>query len=329
MRKRTKIEKPAGNYFVSDKPNIKFCSSGCGLLDCALGGGWAIGRIANIVGDKSTAKTALATEALINFIQRYPKGRYAYRDCEAAYDKGYAAAMGLPIDKIDFGNEEDQMGTVEQFAADFDDFLDKAKSPGIYVLDSLDSLSDDDEMKQELGAATYGTKKAKLLSTMFRKMKGKIEKTQTLLIVVSQVRDNIGAMMGEKHKRSGGRALDFYASQVLWLANLGAKKRTVKKVERPDRVRIKAQVKKNKVGLPFRQCEFEFLFGYGIDDVKASIEWLDEVGRLDVSAKTYLTEIAAASDEEYSTERAALDVQVKEAWAEIETSFLPTRRKYK
>lgn len=327
MRTRVKLVKP--NYFVSEKTNIKFISTGCAILDCALGGGWAVGRIVNIVGDKSTAKTALATETLINFKRKYPKASAAYRDAEAAFDVAYAEAMGLKPDSVDFGNDE--ITTVEGFARDLELFLSTAKSgqPCLYILDSLDALSDEAEMKRDYGEASYGTGKAKMLSELFRKLKGKLAEAKCLLVIVSQVRDNIGAMMGEKHKRSGGRALDFYASQVLWLANLGAKKRTVSKIERADRIRIKANVKKNKVGFPFRTCEFEFVFGYGIDDVGASVEWLDDAGKLRVTLKEYRKVLAAASDDEYDAERSILAQSVKKAWAEVEVSFLPKRRKYR
>ena len=91
-------------------------------------------------------------------------------------------------------------------------FLDeriKDETPGIYVVDSLDALSDEGEMEQDIGKDTFGTKKAKLLSRFFRTTAHRIEQSRVLLLVIPQVRDNIGAMFGEKHKRSGGRALDF------------------------------------------------------------------------------------------------------------------------
>src|SRR5260221_11413579 len=100
---RTKTEL-ANNYFTNPKPAYSFVKSGCTLLDCALGGGWALGRVVNIVGDKSTAKTALAVEALTNFVRDYPDGKAAYRDAEAAFDQGYSEAMGLPLEKVDFGD---------------------------------------------------------------------------------------------------------------------------------------------------------------------------------------------------------------------------------
>jgi recombination protein RecA len=312
---------------------IKFVKSGCTLLDCALGGGYAIGRITNIVGDKSTAKTALATEALINFMQQYPKGVAAYRETEAAYDKAYAAEMGLNIAKVDFGDETEPLTTVEGFARDFDKFLDGTKGqPAIYILDSLDALSDETEMEQDIGKGSYGMQKAKTLSIMFRKMARKIERSQCLLIVVSQVRDNIGAMFGEKHRRSGGRALDFYASQILWLAHIKQLKRTISKVERPYGITIKASVKKNKVGLPLRTAEFDFLFGFGVDDLSASAEWLNEVGRLKeagiTNLKDYLKSMETATDADYAEDLADLSQTVKTMWAEIETDFIPRRSKY-
>lgn len=333
VKERVKLV-PKINYFASEKGNHKFVSTGCSLLDCALGGGYVCGRITNIVGDRSTAKTALATEALINFKRTYPQGSAAYRDTEAAFDQEYAAAMGLDVDNVDFGDDDEPVTTVEGFARDLTTFLREAKKnhPCIYVLDSLDALSDEAEMKRDFGEATYGANKAKMLSEMFRKITSDLGRKDCLLIVISQVRDNIGAMFGEKHKRSGGRALDFYASQIIWLAHLKALKRTINKVERPYGIKVKAKIKKNKVGLPLRECEFDFIFGFGVDDVAAAASWLEEVGRAkdaDISnLKEYLKEVDGFTAEKYEHERTELSLVVKKVWAEIETSFLPKRRKY-
>ncbi len=326
--------KPRNGYFNGPKTNLKFVSTGCTILDCALGGGYVLGRITNIVGDKSTAKTALATEALTNFILRY-KGNAAYRETEAAFDRDYAAAMGLPVDKVDFGDPLKPLTTVEDFERDLSSFVDKqGTKPGIYVLDSLDALSDEAEMERDIGEATYGGNKAKALSTMFRKMARRIERSNVLLLVISQVRDNIGAMFGEKHKRSGGKALDFYASQIMWLAHIKTLKKTINKVERPYGVVIKANIKKNKVAMPFRQCEFVFMFGYGVEDLLASVTWLKEVGRLDIinlkdaQFKTYVADIEKMDDNAYHAEQKAIALVTIQVWKAIETTFLPKRVKY-
>jgi recombination protein RecA len=338
VRKRIAIETPdlksQGNYFTSEKSDLSFSSSGCTVLDCALGGGWCLGRIGNIIGDRSTAKTGLAVEALINFLQTYPKSRVGYRETEAAFDKKYAEAMGLPISKIDFGPHE-PLNTVEDFARDFDKFLDeriKSKEAGIYILDSLDALSDEAEMERDIGKGTYAMEKAKMLSTFFRKSARKQEQAKVLLLIVSQVRENIGVTFGDKFKRSGGKALDFYASQVILLAHIETMKRTINKLTRPVGINIKAKVRKNKVGLPFREAEFIYEFGYGIKDVGASIAWLQTIDSLkdaDIEdVKTYLKELETLSAAEYREECLRLSGVVKKKWAEIETLFIPQRMKY-
>jgi len=322
------------NYFVGEKKGLRFVSTGCTLLDCTLGGGFVLGRVANIVGDKSTSKTALACEAVTNFLLRYPGGTAAYRETEAAFDRDYAAAMGMPVKKVDWGQP---LITVEGFARDFDGFLDQqieAKQPGIYVLDSLDALSDEAEMERKIGEGSYGTAKAKQLSEFFRKNAQRQEQAQVLLLVISQVRDAIGVLYGDKQTRSGGRALNFYASQIMWLAHTGILKKTINKVERPYGVSITAKIKKNKVGLPFRDCAFEFLFAYGVEDVRASIDWLEEVGRLGdfdltkEAAKTYRKELEGLNHAEYKKEQGLVADVVKKVWREVETSFLPRRSKY-
>lgn len=337
-RVRVAIEKPKNSYFTSDKTNIDFVSSGCALLDCALGGGFALGRTANVVGDKSTAKTGTATEVMINFTMAYPDGDVAYREIEAAWDNDYAKAMGLPIDKIDFGDPLKPLETIEDFIGDFEAFVDqqlKKKKSGVYILDSLDALSDDEEMDSDIRKGTYGMIKAKKLSIMFRKMTRKQEKANVLLLVISQVRENIGAgLFGEKYKRSGGKALDFYCSQVVWLANMGLLKRSINKVERPYGVKLKGSVKKNKVGMPFRDAQFTFEFGFGTNDLLASAMWLDEVDRLDAfdlkksEFKEYIKEIGLMPTKEYAEERVKAAAAVKQVWAEVEETFLPKRVKY-
>jgi recombination protein RecA len=330
------VLQPRNSYFTSAKENIQFVSSGCAVLDCALGGGFALGRTANVVGDKSTAKTGTATEVMINFTRAYD-GAVAYREAEAAWDNAYAEAMGLPLDKIDFGDPEKPLETVEEFIRDFDSFLEnqtKRKKPGLYVLDSLDAISDEDEMDRDPSKGTYGGAKAKKLSEFFRRLTRRQEKANVLLLIISQVRDNIGALFGEKHKRSGGRALDFYASQIVWLAHIKLLKRSINNIERPYGIEIKAKVKKNKVGMPFREADFQFEFGYGINDLLASINWLEEVDRLadfnlkKSTLKNYIKDLNLMSSKEYFEEQKAAAEVVKKVWAEVEETFIPKRSKY-
>src|ERR1700679_3730374 len=93
-----------GNYFAAPKTSIEFISSGSKTLDLALGGGWAEGRIANVIGDRSSGKTLLMIEASANFIKKHPNGRIKYREAEAAFDIPYAQALNMPIESVDFGN---------------------------------------------------------------------------------------------------------------------------------------------------------------------------------------------------------------------------------
>lgn len=343
MAKRNRIEEnddteTKNSYFTSSKENLQFSTSGCTLLDCVLGGdGYVLGRMVNIVGDKSTAKTGLSTEALINFLKLYPNGKAAYRETEGAYDADYAEAMGLPVEQVDFGDPEEPVITVEAFDRDFRKFIDdceKSGVPGIYVLDSFDSLSDEEELKRDIADGSYNMVKQKKIGIMFRKLNKKIEKSKVLLIIVSQVRENINAMFGEKYRRSGGKALDFYATHIFWLAHVKTLKRTVKKVERAYGVTIKAKCKKNKVGFPFRECEFDFIFGYGVDDVGASLSWLKSIKRLDAidvteaGLKKFIAELEDLGPKAYRKEQKRISKAVKSIWNSIEEDFIPRRRKY-
>lgn len=343
MVKRTRIEdddetETKNSYFTSSKENLQFCTTGCTLLDCVLGGGgYVLGRMANIVGDKSTAKTGLSTEALINFLKAYPNAKAAYRETEGAYDVDYAEAMGLPVNQVDFGDLDDPIITVEAFDRDLRKFIDTCEKegvPGIYVLDSFDSLSDEEELKRDISDGSYNMVKQKKIGIMFRKLNKKIEKSKVLLIIVSQVRENINAAFGEKYRRSGGKALDFYATHIFWLAHLKTLKRTVKKVERAYGVTIQAKCKKNKVGFPFRDCKFDFLFGFGVDDIGASLSWLKEIKRLDAinltesSLKKYISSLDDLSSKAYKKEQKRISKAVKQLWNNIEEDFIPRRRKY-
>lgn len=299
-----------GLYFANPKENVQLLRSGCTMLDCVLGGGWAVPRIINIVGDKSTGKTLLAMEAIANFFVQYPKGSARYNEAESAFEDEYAEALGIPISRV---TKKKDCDTVEQFFDDLTQYMEKKNDePGLYILDSLDSISDDAEMARSIGENTYGAAKAKQLSQFFRRIVRKLAAKNIILIIISQVRATIGVSFGEKNARSGGKALDFYASQILWLAHIKLLKRTINKVERPYGVRIRARCKKNKVGLPFRECEFEIRFGYGIEDVAASMDWAHEVG-LGVPKGTTNDELRAL---------------VIKHWYKIEADFLPKEKKY-
>jgi recombination protein RecA len=335
-RERKKLdESPDTSIYFLPETKLEFVSTGCTILDCVLGNGYPLGRIVNIVGDRSTAKTLLGSEAVINFLRQYPDGSAFYRETEAAYDANYAKSMGVPIDKVEFGDPDKPVTTVEEFARDLSEFIRRQTSsekPGIYVLDSLDALSDDAEMERDVGAGTFGMAKAKAMSILFRTVARKLERTKILLVVISQVRENIGVQFGEKYRRSGGKALDFYSSQILYLSHVKTLKKVISKIERPYGITVKAKTKKNKVALPFRECEFTVIFNYGIDDIAASASWLKEVDKLDLITHDeysgYLKTVEKMSDADYFTEQKRVVNIVKTTWDEIENKFLPSRKKY-
>jgi len=338
MAKRVRLRDAGaagGSYFSAPKHGLQFVETGCKPLDLVLGGGWAVGRIANIVGDKSTGKTLLCIEACANFLRKFPKGKIRYWEAEAAFDKPYAAALGMPTNKIDFGDDKDPIHTVEDFFERLTAVAEKATTHELVILDSLDALSDRSELEREIDKGSYGGDKAKKMSELFRRLVRKLEQANITVIIVSQVRDKIGAMFGRKTTRSGGRALDFYASQVLYLAHIGRITKTVSGQKRVIGVRVKAMTDKNKVGLPFRDAEFEIRFGYGIDDVQACLDWmvasglLKETGYKKEDVKFFLNStLLKMEPDEAQEELARLRDLVETHWYNIEAKMLPVRSKY-
>ncbi|MCK5235405.1 MAG: hypothetical protein KAR06_00355 [Deltaproteobacteria bacterium] len=324
--------KGGGSYFTDNNKGIDFVSSGCELLNCALGGGWPLGRVVNIVGDRSSGKTLLAIEACANFVKDFPEGGIEYHEAEAAFDKRYAQALGMPVDKIEFTEGSD--GTVEGLFESLRDRCEKQQKSGnkpfLYIIDSLDALSDRSEKDRDIDAGTFGGNKAKKMSELFRRLIVDLENSNILLVVVSQVRDNIGVTFGAKHTRSGGKALDFYASIVLWLSEKGKIKKTIRGVERPVGIQVKAHCKKNKVSLPYRECEFPIIFGYGVDDLIANLDWLIKVKELpDEFAGKTAKQIAFLLRNAKAVETInGLNTIVRLLWAEIESEFLPKETKY-
>lgn len=336
--KRVKADAGGGLYFPPPK-GVVCIPSGCTLLDCVFGGGYALGRVVNIVGDKAVGKTLLAIEACANFAQKYPKGKIFYREAEAAFDPDYAETLGLPLDQVDFGKEgiDTQWETVEDIFEDLEvqlSKLEKSGGAGLYIIDSLDALSSRAEMKRKVDEGSYGQEKPKLLSRLFRQYARRIKATKMCIIVISQIRDKIGVTFGEKYSRTGGHALDFYASQIVWLSHLKILYREIKGVRRATGVQIKAKCKKNKVSNPFGECVFEITFGYGIQDAEASVDWLIEVKALDrlgikeAEADKFLASMTRLTGEELLAARRRLSEAVIAAWQEVDRGFAPKQRKY-
>lgn len=341
MVERRRLKSPpaspaGGDYFPAE--NVEFIPSGCAVLDCVLGGGWALGRIANIVGDKSTGKTLLAIEACANFAQQYPKGKIWYREAEAAFDTSYASRLGLPLKRVDFGPDDSNSiwSTIEDIFEDLKTQIalcEKTGQPGLYVVDSLDALNSRAKQSREIGAG-YNLDKQKVLSEELGDIARAFKAQRMSLLFISQVRDRIGFVVGEKHRRSGGRALDFYASQIVWLSHLKTLTRTLRGVKRATGIRVRVKCKKNKLVPPSRDCDFAIRFGYGIDDLEASLAFLEEIkalGELRIRSKdvdNYLAEAAELSPVHYQQRAHLVRECVMLEWAKVEGWFRPPNQKY-
>lgn len=335
--------------------SLSFISSGCTLLDCATGGGWPLGRVVNIVGDRSTGKTLLAEEAMANFLIQYPNGRIWYRETEAAFDESYARGLGLDTSKIDFGPDgaDSSWDTIESLFDDLNRILDEndariaarakalreankkltapealklamgAAVPGLYIIDSLDAVSSETELDRDVHEGSYNLAKQKLMGELFRRLVRRVKRAGICIVFISQIRDRIGAMIkGKKYTRTGGKALDFYASIVLYLADLGKVYETKGGIKRAVAIKIKARCEKNKITAPFRECVFELRFGYGIDDEYANFEWLKENKRLEEAGYDKIPLSIKGVD------GAKLRRDTIRIWNDIESSFMPAKGKY-
>jgi recombination protein RecA len=336
-------EAKVGNYFLDDKPT-GFISSGCQVLDCVMGFGYPLGKIINVVGNRSTGKTLLAIELCANFHKAFPESKIFYHEAEAAFDPDYAETLGMPIDAVEFVEPSKTIPdvfTVEGLFQKLDEIIeakiaDKDTSPSIYILDSLDALSDMKEQESEITDNTYGMAKAKHLSTLFRRLIQPMKKANIMFVVISQVRDKINATaFGEKTTRAGGKALEFYASIILHLNETEKIKKTINGITRPTGVWITVKCKKNKVANPFRDCEVPIYFGFGIEDVIANLNWLKSakgglVG-LGYAASLSVGEIedvakkVRAGDKELGTK---ISEYTKKLWKEIDKGFMPEFKKY-
>lgn len=334
LKKKLATRKQAQGQYFSDARPTEFFSTGCMLLDCALGFGWPVGKVANIVGDKSTGKTLLAIEAFANFSISFPDGECHYMEAEAAFDVEYAERVGMPVQNLMI---HDDIDTVEQFFIALEKVCNRPDNgePALVILDSLDSLSDAEEMDKAIGESPSLAKKARKMSELFRRLVRKCKHSRTSLIVVSQTRDKIGVMFGRRYSRSGGKALDFYAALVLYLAEIGKVYKTKTGIKRPIGVKIKARVDKNKVSAPFRECVFPIMFDYGMDDMQAALDWFIEIKRTDVivdlgfGSKPSTAKIEKLIKEVGFDElRKELSDAVRAEWKSIEADFRPQRSKY-
>jgi len=317
-------------------PAVEFITSGSLLLDLILGGGWAVGRVANIVGDASSGKTLLVIEACANFAQRWAPGNIRYAESEAAFDVAYAESLGMPKGiRLSSEEETTTLRTVEDWHNDLKAFLkDADEGPKLYALDSFDGLSDAAELAADFGAASYGTGKARDSSKMLRLVTADVRDAQCAMLVISQTRENIGVTFGEKKTRSGGKALRFYCSQEIWLAETGKIYREWDKVKRPIGVEVLVNNKKNKISLPYRRAEISILFGYGVDDETSNAQWLqDNNGKLPfkniTETKAEIARFRRNQDRDGLLDLAReLRDSVKHRWGDIEDAMRPTMRKY-
>ena len=260
------------------------------VLSDEISGGWQMGKIANLIGDSSSGKTFIAYSMLAEccYDERFKNHRLIYDDVEAASEFNIGELFGKLEERIEppgvADGEPVYSDTIQDFHYNVIDAI-KEKQPFIYVLDSLDALDakEDQEKIVELMKAhkkgikapgTYGMAKPKAMSSILRNIKRSLKDSNSFLLIVSQVRDNIDPMSRAKKTRSGGRALKFYCTHEVWVAHLGAIKSKGLVVGTSSLLKCS----KNKLTGKVRECQFDIFYDYGIDDISSMVDFLVDIG---------------------------------------------------
>ena len=302
--------------------DIQVVSTGSLGLDLALGvGGLPRGRVVEIYGPESSGKTTL-TLSVIAQMQKLG-GTAAFIDAEHALDPQYAGKLGVDLDSLLISQPDNG----EQ-ALEIADMLVRSSSVDVVVIDSVAALVPKAEIEGEMGEPQMGLQ-ARLMSQALRKLTANIKRSNTLVIFINQIRMKIGVMFGNPETTTGGNALKFYASVRIDIRRIGA----IKKGEEVIGSETRAKVVKNKVAPPFRNAEFDILYGQGISREGEIVElgtlhniidktgaWYtygkERIGQGKDNARDYLKENPKIAQEIEAKIRAAVKVAGADAKAE-------------
>lgn len=261
--------------------DIESVSTGSLGLDIALGiGGLPKGRIIEIYGPESSGKTTLTLHAIAEMQKQ--GGTAAFIDAEHALDPVYAEKLGVNINDLLVS----QPDTGEQ-ALEIADMLVRSGGVDLVIVDSVAALTPKAEIEGEMGDSHVGLQ-ARLMSQALRKLTGSIQRTDTVVIFINQLRMKIGVMFGSPETTTGGNALKFYSSVRLDIRRIGAVKHKPKGGEEEiigNDTRVK--VVKNKVAPPFKQAEFEIIYGAGISRIGEVLTLGTEIGEIEKSGAWY------------------------------------------
>ncbi|HKV96313.1 MAG TPA: recombinase RecA [Gammaproteobacteria bacterium] len=320
----SQIEKQFGKGSVmrlgdhSASRDVDVVSTGSLGLDIALGvGGLPRGRVVEIYGPEASGKTTLTLQVIAEVQKK--GGTAAFVDAEHALDPTYAAKLGVNVDDLLIS----QPDTGEQ-ALEIADMLVRSAAVDVVVVDSVAALTPKAEIEGEMGDSHMGLQ-ARLMSQALRKLTANIKRSNTLVIFINQIRMKIGVLFGNPETTTGGNALKFYASVRLDIRRIGS----IKKGEEVIGSETRVKVVKNKVAPPFRQAEFEILYGEGISRAGEIIELGVQQNLVEKSGAWYSykgKKIAQGKDgaREYLQQNAAVAAEIEQA---LRDRLLPKKTK--